>query len=233
MDYKKPDRKRKANEDYLKSIGLSKDGNPYLEEETEQKKLFLIVCEGKNTEPRYFEAFPVPTNTVITEGGRGSKTALVDYTLSIRGKYPGREIWCVFDFDYHPDEATTQPEDFNNAIKKAVANELKVAWSNDAFELWFVLHYQRIENALTRKEINQILKEKWELQSFDKESKRDEFCKGHYRRHGGTLSKMQHHAIKNARELHQSYGGRENFAHQIPCTTVYLLVVELNKNLKA
>jgi hypothetical protein len=233
MDYKRPS-KTAANEAYLRSMSMIID-QPYPEETIEQKKTFLIVCEGANTEPLYFEGFPVPSKTVVTEGGHGSKTALVNFALKIRElpKYEGREVWCVFDFDVKPDEEATQPADFNNAIIKAEENGMRVAWSNDAFELWFVLHYQGLESALTRHELYKILKEKWELESFSSEAKKVEFCIGHYERHReGFKNASQKLAIRRARSLHLAFGGKLNYAEQTPCTTVYLLVEELNKNLK-
>ena len=65
----------------------------------------------------------------MIEGGCGSKTALVDYALNLKNseEYSGREIWCVFDYDLKPDEAATQPQDFNNSIVKAEQHGLKVA----------------------------------------------------------------------------------------------------------
>ena len=233
MNYKKPS-KSKANEAFLRQLGIDKAAIPYLEEQIEQKKLFLIICEGQNTEPHYFQAFPVPTKTVIIEGGCNSKTKLVDYALKIREekKYKGREVWCVFDFDIQPDESATQPEDFNNAINKAEQNGMKVAWSNDAFELWFILHYIKLDTPLTRHLLYKILKEKWELDSFSTVAKTEEFCKEHYERHGGNKSVQQKLAIRRAKELHEQYNGNKEFSRQCPCTTVYLLVEELNKNLK-
>lgn len=210
-------------------------GESYQENTVEQKKTFLIVCEGINTEPYYFEGFPVPSKTVVTEGGHGSKSALVRFALAIRDKekYAGREVWCVFDFDVKPDEAATQPADFNNAILQAEQHGMKVAWSNDAFELWFVLHYQTLEAAVTREELYQILKAKWGLESFHSVAKTVDFCMGHYGRHEeGVNDASQKLAIRRARALHESYLGTQNFADQVPCTTVYLLVEELNKNLK-
>jgi hypothetical protein len=233
MDYRKPS-KVAANEAFLRSMSID-IGQPYQENTIEQKKTFLIVCEGLNTEPYYFEGFPVPSKTVVTEGGHGSKTALIEYALKIRehDKYEGREVWCVFDYDVKLDEAATQPEDFNNAILKAAQNGMKVAWSNDAFELWFVLHYQTLESALTRNELYSILKEKWELKSFSNIAKTVDFCQDHYERHNNSnKGASQELAIRRARTLHMSFGNKQNFAEQVPCTTVYLLVEELNRNLK-
>jgi hypothetical protein len=232
MDYRKPS-KQKANEDFLRTAFNSTE-SAYKEEKIEIKKAFLIICEGKNTEPLYFQSFPVPSNTVLIEGGCNTKTKLVDYALKIRNqeKYAGREVWCVFDFDIKPDEAATQPEDFNNAIMKAENNGMKVAWYNDAFELWFLLHYQSLENKLTRNEIYPILKEKWKLESFSGEAKRVAFSKDIYTLVGGTKSSNQRLAIERAENLHNAYTARKDYHKHCPCITVYLLVKELNKNIK-
>ena len=233
MNYKKPS-KNKANEDYLIKVGFNKEQIPYLEKKFQTKKSFLIFCEGKNTEPLYFKSFPVPTNTVIIEGDCFAKTKLVNLAIekSKNEKYKGREVWCVFDYDIKPDEPLTQPQDFNNAIKKAEANGMKVAWSNDSFELWFVLHYQKLDAKVTREELYSILKREWNLKDFTNNAKKPSYCSGHYERHGGSESNMQKLAIKRAKELHKSYKGMQDFSNLCPCTTVYLLVEELNKNLK-
>lgn len=231
MEYNKPSKQR-ANVEFLKRSAFT-SGKPYQEATLEPQKTFLIICEGLNTEPCYFKGFPVPSKVVLIEGGCNSKTALVDYALSIRDKeeYIGREVWCVFDFDIHPDEARTQANDFNNAINKAEKNGLKVAWSNDAFELWFLLHFENIDARLVRHQIYPILKERWNLEHFDSIAKTEGFCKDHYGRHGGN-GQQQKLAMSRAKRLHEQYQGRRDFAEQCPCTTVYLLVEQLNMNLK-
>lgn len=233
IDYKKPS-KEKANEAFLLKMGIEKKANPYEEEEIDQNKLFLIICEGENTEPSYFSAFPVPTNKIIIKGGCNSKTSLVNYALKEQEKeeYAGREIWCVFDYDIKPDEADTQPQDFNAAILKAEQNGLKVAWSNDAFELWFVLHYQNLETPLTRKELYSILKKEWKLKSFSTVAKTKKYCEEHYSRIGDINSESQKLALKRAKALHSIFKKRKDYSEHCPCTTVYLLIKELNKYLK-
>ena len=232
-DYRKPS-KDKANEAFLRHMGILNDSAPYNQETIEQNKLFLIICEGENTEPCYFKSFPVPTKTVLIKGGCGSKTALIDYAIKLKETedYKEREIWCVFDYDIKPDEAATQPQDFNNSIIKAEKHGMKVAWSNDAFELWFVLHFQKLDIGLSRNELYPILKEKWNIESFSKTAKTKDFCEGHYDRHGGTESDAQKLAIRRAKELHELYKGKEDFSNHCPCTTIYLLVEELNKYIK-
>jgi len=232
MDHNKKS-KEAANAEYLRSMNFN-PGKPYDEEKVDKKKTFLIICEGKNTEPLYFEGFPVPSKAVVTLGGKNSNNKLVEFALLEREKpeYKDREVWCVFDMDIKPDEGATQPEDFNSAIEKAESAGLNVAWSNDAFELWFVLHYQTLDSSLTRHELYPILKTKWELESFDKTAKTEDFCLGHYDRHLEVSGSSQKQALKRAKQLHESYGGAKNYASQCPCTTVYKLVNELNKNLK-
>jgi hypothetical protein len=131
-----------------------------------------------------------------------------------------------------PDEAATQPNDFNSSIEKAERNGLKVAWSNDAFELWFALHYVQLDTQLTRHELYPILKEKWKLESFHNQAKSLDFCKGHYDRHQDLNGASQPLAIRRAKELHEVHQKAKNYADQCPCTTVYKLVEELNKYLK-
>jgi hypothetical protein len=234
MEYRKPS-KQIRNEEFLRNAnGYDSNQNPYAEEKIETNKLFLIICEGGNTEPYYLKSFPVPTNSVIIEGACNTKTKLVDYALKLKNKKENidREVWCVFDFDIKPDEAATQPKDFNNAILKAEANGMKVAWSNDSFELWFLLHYQNLVSCITRKEINSILKETWELSSFKKLSKKPNFSKNIYKLLGGDQSSQQLLAIDRAERLHNLYLQRADYSNHCPCTTVYKLVTELNKYLK-
>ncbi|WPQ63585.1 RloB family protein [Chitinophaga sancti] len=147
-------------------------------------------------------------------------------------EHAGREIWCVFDYDVKPDEASTQPNDFNSSITRAQDNGLKVACSNDAFERWFALHYVELHANVNRRDLYTILKDRWELDSFHNEAKAKAFCKGHYDRHQGLNGASQELAIRRARRLHEAYRGDRNYSDQCPCTTVYLLVEELNKYLK-
>jgi hypothetical protein len=225
--------KEARNEAFLRSINFVPN-TAYVEEKIEKKKTFLIICEGKNTEPSYFEAFPVPSKSVIIERGCNTKNKLVDFAIkkSEEEENREREVWCVFDYDIKPNEAATQPNDFNSSIEKAEQAGLKVAWSNDAFELWFVLHYQELESNVTREELNDILKDKWQLESFHNTGKTIEYCKGHYDRHNGINGANQSLAIRRAKRLHEDFGLDKNYAKHSPCTTVYKLVKELNNNKK-
>jgi hypothetical protein len=114
-------------------------------------KSFLIVSEGKNTEKSYFERFKLPTVELEVIGAGMVTYSLVEYALQLaRQKNEERiksrknefdEVWCVFDVDPKLD-APKQLTNFKNAIDLAQANGINVAYSNQAFEYWFILHFE-------------------------------------------------------------------------------------------
>ena len=64
------------------------------------KNIFLIFCEGENTEPEYFRSFPVNTETIVEAVGLGrSRTALVNRILDIAS---GKEF-LLHQKNYDPD----------------------------------------------------------------------------------------------------------------------------------
>ena len=114
------------------------------------RRNILIVCEGKATEPNYFQAIidAHRLNTVAVQVevlGAGRNTlSLMDYALSLQKTGPDRysQIWCVFDKDDFKADA------FDNAIARTECHPvLRAAWSNEAFELWYVLHFQYLDAA--------------------------------------------------------------------------------------
>jgi hypothetical protein len=201
----------------------------------ELRNLFRIYCEGENTEPEYFKSFPVNTETKVEAIGLSrSKTALVDKAIELftkdellhdQANYDeDRQLWVVFDFDTagHINE----DQDFNNAIQKAENNGIQVAYSNDSFELWFVLHYQYVESALIRDQYYKILSENLNC-NYEEDGKSKEYSKALYH----ILLPNQKQAIQNATRLFENMKDK-TYNDQNPCTTVFKLVEELNKCLK-
>ncbi|WP_414624003.1 RloB family protein [Calothrix sp. CCY 0018] len=120
----------------------------------EVRQRFWILCEGEKTEPNYFRSFRVPKNVVeITIHGLGENPSkLIDSAKKLNEKEDYDQIWCVFDRD------DWSKEDFNNAIKNAENWELKVAYSNEAFELWYVLHFEFLNSGIPRSDYIKKLK---------------------------------------------------------------------------
>ena len=103
-------------------------------------KRLLVVCEGKNTEHDYFDKFDIPGITIIPIGTGLSSTKLVKEVNVVRKTQEKRlkinkfdEIWVVFDKDDN--------KDFEQAIELALSLKYRVAYSNQAFEYWFLLHF--------------------------------------------------------------------------------------------
>jgi len=90
------------------------------------RQRFLIVCEGKRTEPDYFRCFRVPKNVVALDiQGLGFNTIrLVEEAIRIKADEEYDQIWCVFDRNSHP------VEHFNSALRLAEKEGIQVAYSN-------------------------------------------------------------------------------------------------------
>jgi hypothetical protein len=109
----------------------------------EQRFKILIVCEGQNTEPSYFEQFKVATAVIEIVGTGRNTLSLVDYAEHLhQTKYQNfNQVWCVFDADPKGDNPS-QLINFKKAIQKAANLKYEVAYSNQAFEYWLILHFE-------------------------------------------------------------------------------------------
>lgn len=136
-----------ANKKHLATINAAKErrrGTPILERAKPHKKekpTILIVCEGKNTEPSYFEQFKLTSATIKTVGKGYNTVSLVRQAIALKKKGEYTKVWCVFDADPKPNNPK-QSQNFNNAIMLAKANKFGVAYSNQAFEYWLLLHFE-------------------------------------------------------------------------------------------
>src|SRR5271156_4185574 len=165
----------KADKPWLKKVGVYK----YPVESRDKKKRFLIVCEGQ-TEELYFKSFPVVTADIKPVHQGSSKSDLVACTHAYTEGEDYDEVWCVFDMDFKPGH-NKQYEDYNNAINAAQEAGYKCAYSNDAFELWFVLHYQYVDQEQERTFFYKILSDYWGL-NYEKHGKARVFAQSVYPR---------------------------------------------------
>jgi RloB-like protein len=145
----KEKQKAEAHKQLLSDIKARRRGEPVLDRNAPtlpEKPIFLIYCEGKNTEPSYFNQFKLPFVTIKSFGEGKNTLSLVERAkqLADEGVKNNRkydQIWCVFDADPKPDNPF-QAENFNNAIKKAESLGFGVAYSNQSFEYWLILHFE-------------------------------------------------------------------------------------------
>jgi hypothetical protein len=180
----------------------------------------LIVCEGAKTEPNYFKNFRVPKTVIDVKGVGENPTRLVQSAIKLKAEAVEADeeydqVWCVFDRDDWP------PQDFNSAIHKAESHDLQVAYSNEAFELWYVLHFEFLNTGIPRdnycKKMTKLLGKKYQKNS---DTIYDE------------LRNRQVTAIRNAEKLLASYNP-SNPGQDNPSTTVHLLVKELIQSEKS
>ncbi|MDD2372951.1 MAG: RloB family protein [Syntrophomonadaceae bacterium] len=180
-----------------------------------EKPRILIVCEGKKTEPQYFEGFR-PANIVVRGFGYNT-VSLVEKAIEFRKNdlFPFDQTWCVFDRDEH------DIGNFNNAFILADKNDIRIAYSNEAFELWYCLHFDYLNSAVSRKQYSKILTRYLKALYNCKYQKN---LTGIY----DWLLDKQGTAIKNAEKLFAQYPN-PNPAKDNPSTSVHNLVIELNK----
>ncbi len=115
---------------------------------------FLIVCEDEKTEPYYFDMFAheFPQETVfIRTIGTGKKPkGIVEQAMIEREKFALEakksinEVWVVFDKDDEGNNETTLAN-FKAAWAIAHQQNLNIAFSNEVFELWILLHFVEID----------------------------------------------------------------------------------------
>jgi len=209
---------RKGEKAWLKKSKPSKYG----QHPREVNKTFLIVCEGQ-TEELYFKAFPVVSAKVTPVATGTSKLALVNEAEKLKAKGDYDEVWCVFDLDYDPSKGPQQNAVFDNAVKKCKQKGFHCAYSNDAFELWYALHFAPFEQSHLRDACYKRLSTEWGI-NYEKEGKAKDFARTVY----GRLEDRMNTAIAHAKRLTV---GRESYPphKQNPITMVHLLVEELRK----
>jgi len=215
---------KRAQKAWLKKVRPSE----YEIEVKEPNKTILIVGEGQS-EKLYFESFPVLTLTVeaIDLGGQ-SKLKLIEMTdvIIAKSKKKYDEVWCVFDMDIKQGEK--EFANFDNAIKSGEAKGFNIAYSNDAFELWFYLHYNFNDQAHHRKFYYKALGNLWNC-NYEKIGKSYKFCQNLYERLESDNKASQKDAINRATKLYESQS-QLDYHKQNPVTLVYKLVELLNNN---
>ena len=182
-----------------------------------KRDLVLIVAEGQKTEPLYFSGFRLSNVKVI--GCGYNSDSLVSHAVylkkqAIKNGEPYDQIWCVFDRD------SCSPENIINAFRIANQNEIHPAFTNEAFELWYLLHFNFYDSALSR---NQYSDKLTESLGFKYRKKTHDMY--------DRLLPLQPNAIRNAIALLGRYS-QSNPERDNPSTTVHHLVQYLNQWVK-
>lgn len=176
-------------------------------------KIIRIYTEGERTEPNYFNAIrnELQSNLIkIQVFGMGNHTLpLVDYVINKKDDDIDTEWWVVFDADGRTN--------FNQAVETAVKNNINVAYSNECFELWFLLHFDLITTSVGRKTFPDKLSKKL---GFEYQKNSDIY---------NLIKDKENIAIQNAKKLEVQHNnsGITSFTKRDPSTTVFKLVERL------
>lgn len=195
-----------------------------------EKPTILIVCEGKNTEPSYFNQFRLTSATIKPVGEGYNTVSLVNRAIQIANQASYEQVWCVFDKDDFSNV------DFNNAILLADANGFGIAYSNQAFEYWILLHFNDHQGGgMHRDEYNEKLNKSLREFNISYDGKKSkiiteeifELLDGIDEKTGKERKLL---AIERAKKIYKRFD-HNNPANEESSTTVFMLVCELLKYL--
>lgn len=187
----------------------------------------FIVSEGTKTEPNYIKEMAgiinskffnfSPKERVKIHGAARNTLDLLDYARkTVEKEMPEAQVvWLVYDKDSFP------VDNFDNtqfsAESRLDKREYRVAWSNECFELWLLLHFQEMDSDTGRAHCREILRKY--IPDFEKG------MEDIYER----LKDKLKDAIKRAKKQYKSYPSDYPPSKMCPATRVYELVEFLQK----
>lgn len=223
---------------------------------------YIIFCEDEVCEPYYFSSFQVSDSLRINAIPNQKQSKLnLDNTIAhchdnrlIEFKEDNYQIvepqneniWCVYDRDMeHEVFAQIRKAHhvaFDTAIVTATKAGINVAWSNDAFELWILLHFETVphNNILHRTYFYSRLTEIFKSLHPDSEEYQNIVNNPHFE-YKSTLKKRSlfirfvlpvlrantEAAMNNAIALEGNFNNNTEFHLRNPCTMVHHLVERL------
>ena len=217
----KPTKKTDLNKEWLKG------------RESKNKKIMinpeyhLIITEGTNTEPLYFESIKKEINEkyrdrihVEIEGTGENTLNLFQRAKKKAEKSPNvfKHIWIVYDTDDFPFDQINQTVDLC-ASNSTDDTEYHALWSNQCIELWFLLHFGFYHSDIHRKEY------------FPKLTKHlSSIGKGDYKKNRGDmyniLKPYLKKAMSNANKL-AKLNENKTASDSTPGTEVYKIIEKL------
>jgi hypothetical protein len=188
--------------------------------ETRERRRVLIVCEDTKSACDYFKAFKIDSERAeVFQVGTGMNTdSLVMEAIKLskqaeEADRPYNQVWCVFDRDDFP------LDKYCRAFELARGNGIRVAWANEAFELWYLLHFNYHDTGMSRHDYKVKLK-----QFGIKYEKSDETIYAQVKDRQETACKNARKLEKYWREMGERFPERQN-----PSTGVHKLVEFLNE----
>lgn len=198
-----------------------------------KRRYYLIICEGEKTEPNYFKSLKAALPKGVLDvcefniDGTGYNTESlvkksIEYKASLEKSLERKidKLWIVFDRD------SFEPKAFNSAIQKCLNNNpnVEAAWTNEAFELWYLLHFHFYNTPIDRKQYQNLIENNFKKKGLKNYK---------YQKNSIEMFSLletygnREDAIRNAKNLEKIYNQANDFANQNPRTTVHKLILEL------
>ena len=184
-----------------------------------RRPVIYIVCEGAKTEVNYFSKFRTRYSNIDIrpiQSKYKSARFIVEHASEIIKQEPyypkdGDQLWCVFDRNSNTNE------ELHISEEAASRRGFFIAFSNPAFELWFLLHY--VDQRACLANASDVITK---LSSVN--------CIPNYNKSGDyydTLLPLRQQAIDRAlalQDYHKRSGNSLLHRDSNPCTTVSHLV---------
>lgn len=177
-------------------------------------KLIFLYCEGKETEPNYFKSIAKDYKGVkvfVTGAGKGAKTLIEKAVKALKQKE--KESGDKYDICYVVFDA--DGTNIDNPIKDANANGFQCAWSNECFELWLLLHFEKVSSPIHRGRYAAKL-----TKHLGREYKKNDINLYN------SVKEQTQRAISNAETLEKHNQGKSP-SQSNPGTTVHRLIKEI------
>lgn len=192
----------------------------------------LIVTEGTETEPQYFEAIRDIINKQYRDkihldvyGGGENTLSLLDKAVNRakRNLNGYKHVWIVYDTDDFPADHINKTSELCTNLSTE-ETRYHAVWSNQCIELWFLLHFGFFQSDIHRSEY-------WpKLSEWLKNIGLGEYSKGRSDMFQILWSYMDF-AIANAERLDEVNEGKSP-ANSAPGTKVHKLIKHLRPYLK-
>lgn len=189
---------------------------------------FYILTNGQETEKNYFELLKSKKSIyeVKVEFHNKSPLWLVKYGTKLTD---ANQVWCVFDVDHTAEEGT-----FLDAINWAKKTNIQIAFSNIAFEVWLLSHFDKVEKTMNNNqlmtEMDKLLKNKLGLNKNYDKSDKDLLEKYFLPRYEDAIQNSKIVYQRHIKAHSQQFQGETEYKawEWNPATTVYKLVEALH-----
>ncbi|HJE03714.1 MAG TPA: RloB family protein [Aliarcobacter thereius] len=233
---------------YTNNKEKSKDDFKRKKQIKEQVKSVLIACEDKISSPNYFKMIikRLIEDKKITQDSlviakhehvnpKGVLKDLLNHKKDDKTYKDFEHRWIVIDRDIARVNGGGHPkDDFLTALSEAKSKRVEVAYSNDCFEIWYLLHFVYRDTAISRddviKEVIKKLKDK-NFATFSKLNKENIKTEAMTELIFNELLELQKTAIKNAKKLLKNYADLHNPELDNPSTRVFELVEILSNKI--